>query len=156
MNAKKMSLALAAMALLSTGSAFAQSVDVGPVGVSVGPTPGTVLMSPVHMGTRLVHEVFNPPHAWFDLSVLGMGLTIGGHRDAVQVGSTPSAMLTTPVVGSDMTVLESARVIPGTPGIAVPVGARIEAPKPLLHLDLFGARLIRAGSVAPSMDMRDD
>jgi hypothetical protein len=148
MNAKRMSLALATFALLSTGSAFAQSVDLnaGPVGVSVGPT------APLVGPGRLMHEVFTPPHAWFDLSVFGMGLTIGGHRDAVRVGSTPSAYL-----GSDMRVLESAAVIPGNVslGAARPIAANMEGPKPLAHIDLFGMRLFRLGSVNPAIDMRD-
>jgi hypothetical protein len=150
MNAKRMSFALATCALLSTGSAFAQSVDVnaGPVGLTVGPSP---VVSPVSMGTRLVHDVFTPPHAWFDLSVLGMGISIGARKNVVQVGSTPSAMF------GGTRILESAAVIPGsvTVGNAIPVQASLEGPKPLAHVDLFGMRLFRMGSVNPRLDMRD-
>ena len=180
MNAKRMSLALATLALLSTGSAFAQSVDVnaGPVGASVdvggavaAPVAATsaIVAAPLgvasevaRMPGRLVKGIFNPPDGWFDLRVLGAGITIGGPSRTVQVSSTPSAMLipsaTTTLVGStQVRTLEMARVIPGSVslGAAVPVSASMEGPKPLFHIDLFGNRLIRMGSVAPSLDMRD-
>jgi hypothetical protein len=173
MNAKRISLALATLALLSTGSAFAQSVDVqagpvdatvttapaagvsvGPVGVGVGP-----FVSPVKMGTRLFSNIFNPPRAWFELSVLGAGIKIGEtEKKVVQVGATPSASLLVPstLATTEASTMTFARVVPGSVslGAARPVHARVEAPNPMAHFDLFGKRLFGVGRVHPSLDMR--
>lgn len=170
MNAKRISLALATLALLSTGSVFAQSVDIntGPVGVSAGASEygvgvganvlgvGTnvgVGTTPVttSFGTSLMDRVFSPPHGWFDISVLGAGINIGGEKKVVQTSGIPGAMI--------YRSSEYARVLPGQSvlGTATPVHAIVEGPKPMFHFDLFGGRMLKFGpGINPDMDMRHD
>lgn len=160
MNAKKISLALATLALLSTGAANAQVLDVnaGPIGVSAGVDANGVAVGTSVLGTTaevgtggLYHRIMTPPEGWFNLSVLGAGVKLGApDADLVQVTSSP-------LLGADGTVLrttEYARVLPSRLGNATPLSGEKVGNK-MFHLDVMGFRLFGAGIVNPDMDMRN-
>ena len=144
MNAKNISLTLAALAALSTTAAFADEVVVNPVG-SVVNTTANVVTAPIRATNSLVHSMFHPMGPIFDLSVMGRGISVGGSRRIVE-----------PAVSSgDLRVLTNAAVIPGNVvmGRAVPVSENISAPGHVLDFALFGFG-IHAGRVPKSLDMR--
>lgn len=142
MNAKNISLTLAALAVMSTSAAFANDVIVKPIGTVIN-TGRTVVLTPVKMTKTFVHGVFHPTTPLFDLSVLGMGVSVGGDRTIVEPA----------VSSSEVRVLTNAAVIPGSIRQAVPVSMNEEAPGRVLDLGLFGFG-IHAGRVPKALDMR--
>jgi hypothetical protein len=146
MNAKNISLTLAALAALSTTAAFADEVVVNPVGAAVNTTAGvvnTAVTAPIKVTNNLVHSIFHPMGPWFDLSVMGVGVSLGGEKTIV-----------TPAVSSNgLQVLTNAAVIPGRVALATPVSENIEAPGHVFDLGLFGFG-IHAGRVPKALDMR--
>ena len=169
MNAKKISLALGTLALLSTGSAFAAGIEaqVGPIDASVGTTSDAVVGAPIvaapacGMRRGLLGRLFSPPGGqWFDLDAFGIGVKLGGPgRDFYTPAALgPNAMIYPTASAATATscgleTLSQAAVIPNTcGGMAEGLGGqRLANPWLDLHLFKWG---FSAGKVNPDYDMR--
>ncbi len=146
MNTKRISLALATLALLSTGSAYAQYV-------------GGNACSNQCDGTPIIYRnsnrdgFLNRRNGLFDLSFFGLGF--GGRRNNVIDNCGRQSAYGSNIYRTN----EFARTIPGglTPGCAQPLGADVQSRKRLFFLDVFSARLLRFGPGIPlRADMRID
>jgi hypothetical protein len=176
MNAKKMTLALASLALFSTGSAYAQiDAQVGPVEATIG-APTAAVGAPVVtgtgcatvapacktgglLGTGLLGKLFSPPGGrWLDINTFGLGLQLGGRGPALVTLASlgPNAMIYPTGVqmnGCGIQTLSSAAVIINTCGGTAQglCGERVGNPWIDLHLLRFGFSM---GKVNPDYDMR--